>query len=256
MEDNLYNLYKNFLNIKNMGFVESKRKGNGGIGYTFETLLGKCEENFPIPDFNGIEIKTCRKNAKGNIHLFSATPDGDFLFPIERVLKYLGYPDKKIPTTAIFNMNFTAKEFSAIGWYKEGKIIVNRKLKKVDFIARTIYGEKFPLDTSWSFKMLEDRLNLKLKYLAIITADVKFVNRIESFHYNHIKFYKFKDFENFISLIEKGYIKVSFNIGVFRCNNKKGKIHDRGVGFSINKKYLDLLYDEIDIGLEQEAAKK
>ena len=34
------------------------RDGPGGVGYTFENLLGKAEENFPIPDFKGIEIKT------------------------------------------------------------------------------------------------------------------------------------------------------------------------------------------------------
>ena len=254
--NNIYDLYNKFLNIKKMGFVESKRKGNGGIGYTFELLLGKSEENFPIPDFNGIEIKTCRTNTKGNIHLFSATPDGDFLFPIERVLKYLGYPDKKIPTTTIFNMNFTAKYFTPIGWYKEGKIVVNKEQKKVDFVARTIYGEKYPLDTSWSFKMLEDRLKLKLNYLAVVLAEVKFVNGIEFFHYNEIKFYKIKSFDFFISLIENGYIKICFNIGVFRNNNKKGKIHDRGVGFSINRKHLNLLYDEIKINFDQEVKKK
>ena len=231
------------------------RKGTSGIGYTFESLIGKPEENFPIPDFGNIEIKTCRRNTGNNIHLFSAMPDGDFLFPNERILKYLGYPDKQIPETKIFNKNFSTKGFETIGWYKEGKIVVNRKQEKIDFIARDIYGEKFPLDTSWSFSMLEDKLNLKLKFLARIIADVKIIDDVEYFHYKEIKFYKLKGFEEFIRLIEKGYIRINFNIGVYRDEKRKGKIHDRGVGFSINRKYLYMLYDDIDIDLGQEVAK-
>lgn len=249
MDDSIKELYEKFVCIKNMGFIKSKRNGTGGIGYTFETLIGKPEENFPIPDFNGIEIKTCRKNTGRNVHLFTAAPDGDFLFPNERVLKYLGYPDKKMAKVKVFNMNFTARKYKTIGWYKEGKIVVNKKDEKIDFIAREIYGKTFPIDTSWSFKMLEDKLNLKLKYLARIIADVKIIDNTEYFHYNQIKFFKLKSFNTFISLIEKGYIKISFNIGVFRNGNKEGKIHDRGVGFSINEKYINLLYDEIHIDL-------
>ncbi len=59
-----------------MGWIESKRKGTTGIGYTFETLLGKEEESFPIPDYGSIEIKTRYRNAKFPITLFNATPDG------------------------------------------------------------------------------------------------------------------------------------------------------------------------------------
>lgn len=251
----MINLYKLFNEVKASGWIKSMRNGTGGIGYTFESLIGKPEENFPIPDFGNIEIKTCRRYTGNNVHLFSATPDGDFLFSNERVLKYLGYPDKQIPEATVFNKGFNAKEFEAIGWYKEGKVVVNREQKKIDFVARKIYGKYYPLDTSWSFNMLEDKLNLKLKYLARIIADVKVIDGTEYFHYNQIKFYRLKGFEDFISLIEDGHVKINFNIGVYRDGNRKGKIHDRGVGFSINRRYLNMLYDEIKIDLGQEVAK-
>ena len=47
-----------FKQIKEKGWIQSKRKGPTGIGYTFEELLGKQEDNMPIADFQGIEIKT------------------------------------------------------------------------------------------------------------------------------------------------------------------------------------------------------
>ena len=247
---NIKLLNKKFLEIKNMGWVKSKRKGTTGIGYTFEELLNKPEENFPIPDFNGIEIKTGGKNTRRDIHLFSSAPDGDSLFPIERILKYVGYPDKDFNEVKIFNMNFNAKNFKNIGIFKEGKIVVNRKEQKIDFIARKIENQKyFKIDTSWSFKMLEDKLNLKLKYLARIIADVKIIDGIEYFNYQKITFYKLKDFNTFINLIENGYIEVNFNIGVFKSGPRIGKIHDRGVGFSINERNINLLFDKIELDL-------
>ena len=246
MQENIKNLYNEFITIKKMGWIQSKRKGNAGVGYTFETLINKPEENFPWPDFEGIEIKTCRKYTRRDIHLFSVTPDGDFLFPIDRVLHYLGYPDKDFTDIKIFNMNFNAARYTKIGLFKEGKIIVNHDKQKIDFVARKINGKPFDIDTSWSFKMIEERLNLKLSYLARIIADVKIIDGIEYFHYEKIKFYKLKDFKTFISLIENGYINVNFNIGVFKSGPKKGKIHDRGTGFSISEKNISLLYDEIN----------
>ena len=95
MTENIESLYTKFKEIKKLNWIKTKRIGNGGIGYTFETMLGKREENFPIPDYNNIEIKTSRTNSWGKIHLFHATPDGDFLFPIKDILNTLGYPDKE-----------------------------------------------------------------------------------------------------------------------------------------------------------------
>ena len=59
-----------YLKVKNKGWIKSLRRGPTGIGYTFETLIGKQEENLPIADFRGIEIKVKRRYSKGNITLF------------------------------------------------------------------------------------------------------------------------------------------------------------------------------------------
>lgn len=249
INENIKLLYNKFIKIKNMGWIKSQRKGTGGIGYTFEELLGKPEENFPIPDFNGIEIKTGRKYTRKTVHLFSTAPDGDYLFPNERILKYVGYPDKDFKDVKIFNMTFDAKKYRKIGLFKEAKFFINKKEEKIDFIARQVDGRNFDIDTSLSFKMLEERLNLKLKYLARIIADVKKIDEIEYFNYQKITFYKLKNFNSFLNLIEKGYIEIKFNIGVFKSGNRMGKIHDRGISFCINERYINMLFDEIKLDL-------
>ena len=58
MNTQLKKLYVTFLKIKNMGYIKTMRKGSTGVGYTFEKLLGKEEDNLPFPDYKGIEIKT------------------------------------------------------------------------------------------------------------------------------------------------------------------------------------------------------
>ena len=245
MQDDMQSLKQLFLQINEMGFVKSKRRGDTGIGYTFEELIKKPEENFPIPDYNSIEIKTYRKKSNKAIHLFSATPDGDFLFPIKRVLDILGYPDKQMKEVKVFNVDFYGNKTRWIGYYKKGTIVVNREERKVSLIASDNKGNDLEVDTSWSFDMLKEKLYLKLKNLAVICADSKYIKGEEYFCYNDLKFYRLKDFDTFLDLIEKGKINICFNIGVYRSGKRYGQPHDRGVNFSIKQSDLLLLFDEV-----------
>lgn len=104
-----------FNKIKKKGWIKSERTGSTGIGYTFEKHIMKKEENFPIPDYKSIEIKTMRYFSKRKIHLFNTTPDGDFLFPIKKILNTLGYPDKSNPEYKILYISINAKEYTNIG---------------------------------------------------------------------------------------------------------------------------------------------
>ena len=57
--------------IKQMSYVVSKRKGNTGIGYTLETLLGLKENNLKTPDFDKIELKSQRKGVSNRVTMFT-----------------------------------------------------------------------------------------------------------------------------------------------------------------------------------------
>lgn len=245
MDKNIIELYKQFLKIKNKGYIKTKRKGSTGIGYTFENLLNKNEDNFSIPDYNGIEIKTIRRNSRQQLHLFTATPDGDFLFPINRIIKKVGYPDKTNPKNKIFMMSFYGNNYKKIGYYKLAKIFVNDE--KIYFNGYDIKFGDLNLDISWTNELIRKKLEIKLKYLAIIKAENKFINDEEYFYYYNIKFYKLKSFDAFIDLIKKGFISVNFNIGVYKEGKRKGKTHDRGTNFMIKVEDIGLLFDEIII---------
>lgn len=247
MNENMKMLKQKFIEIKKRGWIKSLRPGPTGIGYTFENLIGKEEDCFAIADYKGIEIKTKRTSSKYNIHLFTAAPDGDYLFPKERILECLGYPDKIKKQYKVCYMTVNAKEYTSIGHYKQAKLTVNRNERKISLIAINNYGRNLSIDTSWSFKLIEAKLYTKLRFLAIINADSMFLGKIKYFDYLNIDFYKLISFDTFINLVESGHIVVTFKIGVYRDGEKEGHIYDHGVDFSISYPNIEKLYNKINL---------
>lgn len=244
MKKDFMDLYEQFKRIEKMGWIKSERCGTTGIGYTFEKLLNKNEDSFQIPDYDGIEIKVNNCTSNHKIHLFNLTPDGDTLFPIKRIINTLGYPDKDYPMYKVFNVSIKSAPATILG-YKKLKLIVNWKEKKIDLIVFDNYGKSINIETSWSFESLEKALYLKLQKLAIVDAYSMRNKDTLYYHYSDITFYKLRSFNNFIKLIDKGIIEITFKIGIYKKGEKFGKIHDRGTDFSINKKDILLLFKKV-----------
>lgn len=237
------NFQKIFNNIRKKGWIESKRTGKTGIGYTFEELLNKKEDNLPIADYQGIEIKTVHNYIKNKvIHLFNATPDGEYLYPIKEILQKLGYPDKDNPKYKVFNIDVSTKEYTKIGYNKKITLKVDYKNEKIYLVSYKNNIEDKTLKISWSFDLLKEKIEYKIKKLAIVGANTYKKKETELFKYTGYKMYKIKSFEKFIECIDKGYIVITFKIGYFKSGNRKGQIHDHGTGFSINNNDIDKLY--------------
>lgn len=242
-----YNLFKDFSKIRDKGWIETKRDGSTGVGYTLETLLNIEENSLPIADYNGIEIKAMRILSKRTIHLFNAEPDGDFLFPHERILKKVGYPSKKNNNYKVFLSAVYGNEYTNIGYSKKVKLYVNREKQKIDFIVTDRFYKNIEIDVSWSFNLIKSKLEQKINKLAIIKTENKFINNKEYFHYKRIEFYKLKDFDTFLESIENGTIKVCFKISVYQKGIKEGKIDNHGTDFSIKEENIEKLFDKINI---------
>ena len=247
MDEKFKILKKEFERIKNMGYVKSSRKGSTGIGKTFEDLLGKEEDSLDMPDYLGIEIKTRRSYSRSYITLFSCAPKGQTNYEIKRLKDTYGYPDKVLKQF---------KVLSAIAYANHSEMVANRYLfkLKVDHIENKVYliiTDKFFNDfekiTYWSFELLKEKVERKLQNLAVIKAWPNKKDGIDYYKYYAIDFYKLKNFEKFIELIEKGVIRVCFKIGIYRDKEHLGEIQDRGTGFQIQESDLNKLYDKVDI---------
>ena len=245
MKENFEELKKEFERIKNIGWIEEKRKAKGAAGYTFEVLLKKEEDDFPIPDYNNIEIKTMHKNTKTNLHLFSLTPNGDYLFPIKRILNELGCPCKNDKTKKRFFRTFNAISYTSVIYGRLGKIYVNKNAKKIELIVINNKLENTNIGISWSFDYLKERLELKLKYLAVVRVSSCIICGKGYYHYDTIDFYKLKDFDTFIKLIEDGIIEITFKIGMHKEGDKAGKVYDHGTDFSLSITNISMLYEKV-----------
>ena len=89
---NLAEFVTKFEEIKAMGWVKSMRRGNTGIGYTLEELLGISENNISAPDLGNIELKAHRINSTSMITLFTFNRKAWKMNPLEAIKKY-GTPD-------------------------------------------------------------------------------------------------------------------------------------------------------------------
>lgn len=242
MSERIYNnikeLNNKFEEIKNLGWIKSMRTGTTGIGYTFEQLLN-CEENsFILPDYMNIEIKVKRRYSKGSITLFSANPDGDYLFALEHVVDKFGYPDKDFPEFKVFRTSICNSYNSRF------KLFVSYEKQKVYMIVykNNVVDECI---VSWSFDLIKERLYLKLSYLALVRADVKIIDDTEFFKYYSINFYKLRGIDTFLKLIEYGVIRISFKVGIIKKGEDIGKRISRGTSFDINIDSLLMLFEEM-----------
>lgn len=239
---NKYILENEFVRIKNMGWVKSLRNGPTGVGYTFETLLGLSENSIPFPDYCNIEIKTHRKSSNSLINLFNYNPIGNNSYQLKYIYEQYGYPSRKNVDVKVFNVSLYCNYMKSISNNFSLTLSVCREKKKLFLEVYDSKGKLYEKNTFWEFKTLKDKLYNKLSYLAYVTASNKFINDQEFFKYDDIYFYKLRDFETFLSLLEHGKICISFKIGGNIIKDFPWQIDSHGTSFCIKCKDLQLLY--------------
>ena len=240
-------LKQEFEKIKRMGYVKSTRSGVTGIGKTFEDLIGKKEDTLEIPDFRGIEIKTKRGYSKGYTTLFCATPKGKGEFEIKRISNTYGYPDKVLKNKKVLANSVQANYPTLIARRFSFQLKVDYEKEKIYLVVKDRNGNLLENDTYWDFNTIQEKLERKMKVLAFIKAWSKQINGVDYYKYYDIKFYQLKGFEEFLKLIEQGFIRITFKIGVVRQEERMGEMHDRGTGFEIEETNLSKLFTSIEV---------
>jgi len=242
MENTIIELKQKFIKIKKLGWIKSLKNGKGNIGLTFEELLGLTNNQFEIPDFYGIEIKTKRKNSISYITLFSATPDGPHFHEVERLKNKYGYPHSRCKEYKVLNNSIFANKKSKIGLFYYFKLNVDNNSQKIFLNIFDLKGNLIEDEVFWYFDTLKEKIYRKLQILAFIRADSQILNGYEYFKYQSMEIFILKNFDTFIQLIKTGVIRVSFKISVFLSGPKKGKIYDHGTSFEILENDLTKLY--------------
>lgn len=243
MHDNFCMLKNRFDRIKDMGWVKSLRKGPTGVGYTFESLIGKGEDACALPDFNGIEIKTHRRLSKSDICLFNYNPIGESSYELMRLYDNYGFRSVKNKSIKVLNTSVYCDWIRDVGINYKFCLKVDYKCEKIFLVVFDRIGNFVEKKSFWEFSVLREKLYNKMNYLAYIEAYSKFSGDVEYFRYNDLKFYKLKDFDTFIDLLSRGKIRVTFKVGVYTEGPRCGEINSHGTSFSIKSSDLSLLYD-------------
>lgn len=245
MKDSINDLRAKFKSIQNKGFCKSLRKGTTGIGFTFETLIGKKEDRSSDPDFNGIEIKVKLGYTKTPTTLFCLTPKGHD-YTIKYLLDKYGYPDKKDKNLKCFRAEAHSKKNKISVNRYILKLKVNYELKRLELVILDLNLTVLDNSIYWNFDELETRLTKKLNYLAYVKGYPYKRNDETYYKYTNMSVYKLKDFNKFLELIENDTIHVIFNVGIAEKGKNIGKIEDRGTAFKIYNDCIDKLFDLIE----------
>ena len=245
MENNILQLLKKFEEIKQEGLHKSLRSGSTGIGYTFECLIGKNEDTSFTPDYKGIEIKTKLGYSKTPLTLFSLTPKSNSDYTIKNLVFRFGYPESSFSEFKVLRALATCNSTVLVAKRYYFDLLVDRNNRKIKLLIRNIHGVIISDDVFWDFEELRNRLETKLKYMALVIGYPYMYDNVTYYKYFRITIYRLKLFEDFLELIEKGIIKIIFNVGIDKSALNYGKIYDHGTSFKIPTAYIYRLFNKI-----------
>ncbi|MDB3993882.1 MvaI/BcnI family restriction endonuclease [Gammaproteobacteria bacterium] len=225
--------------ISSMGFIQTMRPGDTGIGYTLESLLGIPANSATTPDFKGIEIKTKRGNRPSNrTTLFSKTPD----WQKSRLKSSLELLNTRGKHSEAKNRLQLYHQISSLKVNSYG-LILNIDPNDA-IIEQRFKGETTDImDVLWDINVLDDALRAKHKETFWVSAQVKGERneKNEMFWYNSIKHTGNIYPDALPILLELGVISLDYTIK----ETPTGGAKDQGYLFKMATSNLDLLFQQV-----------
>jgi hypothetical protein len=236
--------------IKEMGYVQSHRRGDTGIGKTLEDLLGITENNIAGPDFATYELKAARKESVSMLTLFTKAP-----LPAsanKKLLEAFGYAQRKSFSLRDYvQSSLTGKqveESNVPTKDKELHVTVDALRPNSVGLRLGVKGNKLVIENDkaveayWDNNTLRETFEKKYHMLVYVLADHKVEGDKEHFWFNEALLLAGFSFERFSELVTEGKLKVDIRIGHY----PDGRLHDHGTGFRILPKYLPQCFKTID----------
>lgn len=225
----LEQLIRKITEIKNKGFIKTHRSNDTGIGKTLEDLLEIPENNLRLPDVGDIELKTKRIESKSMLTIATKSPQPR---GINKVLfnKYK-YKDKH-------------------GFCSLHSTVCSSKINPQGFRI-IIKGDKLVLknknniEAYWPMSVFDNVLKSKSNRILLVFAETKGERKTknEQFHYTEAYLLSSLNINKFEQAIKNNKLKIDIRIGVYRSGKSKGRYHDHGTGFRINKRDFLAIFD-------------
>nr|DAV38973.1 MAG TPA: MvaI/BcnI restriction endonuclease family [Caudoviricetes sp.] len=224
--------------ISDKGYISTLRKGDTGIGQTLEQLLELEENNLSLPDINlnlevkaakKAELKAFRKNTDSMLTLFTKEPLSNLARGRDRyLLETFGYTSLDPSKEKDLYTTITALDYNSQGF----KLVVKEN-------ALLLSHKTIPLDIHWPYELLKKVFEQKLPALVVVLANTRGIEFDEQFHYNEAYYLQGFNFQDFMTAVSKGYIKVDLRMHL-RANNT---VRNHGTAFRIVKSKLYTCFD-------------
>lgn len=217
--------------IKAMGYVQTHRNANTGVGKTLEDLLGIEENNIPGPDAVGVELKAVRRSSGSLTTLFTKEPPrGSEYRPFwsQQMVRELGYIDDK--GREALKVTIRPDEPNNQGFY----------LDYTDDTIQIMHEDEgacaiYPID--W----LRDKFEDKFPQLVMVFAENEMRDGVEYFWYDEAYHLDGFDGDEFIQLMREGVITVDLRMHL----KESGANRNRGTAWRImDESELDRAFEE------------
>lgn len=218
--------------IKAMGFVKTHRAHDTGIGKTLEDLLGIKENNLRLPDVGDVELKAKRIDSGSMLTVATKSPEPK---GINKVLfekyKYLDKEEKYNLHSTVCGSRKNPQSFRVV--FEDEKLVLKNKSK---------------IEAYWPISIFDDVLKAKSDKILLAFAETKGKRKTknEKFHFTEAYLLSNLNINKFKSAVESDKLKIDIRIGVYRSGKNKGKYHDHGTGFRINKRDFLHLFDNFN----------
>lgn len=227
---NLKQLIAKIVKIKKKGFIKTNRIHDTGIGKTLEDLLCIKENNLRLPDVGEIELKAKRIDSQSMLTIATKTPQPK---GINRVLfENYKYKDKK----GCYRLHSTvyASRDNPQGFRI---ILINDRLE---------LKNRKNIEAYWPITLFQDVLKSKSDKILLVFAETEGERKSKEERFRFTEAYLLSDLnvDKFKKAIQDDKLKVDIRIGVYRSGKLKGRYHDHGTGFRINKRDFLYLYDQ------------
>jgi len=250
--------------VTQRGWIKSAKKtknvrNDGAVGNTLEKLLDIPENNLPIANANGWELKGQRLYTSSLVTLkhYEPFPRGADIVS-KMLLPLYGWPHKqagkKYPRNEMsFRSTTSAAQFTNRGF----TIIVDRQQRKIRFVFDSAKADASDADIAtwlqsvdkrvglapfdpepyWGFDDLRDLMGEKARNCFYVIADSKVERGREYFSYQSLLMLSGFSFDNFLSCIERGIIQIDFDARTH---------HNHGTKFRIKQGFWKELYSEVN----------
>lgn len=218
------------------------RKGNTGVGYTLETLLGIEENNLSHGDWRSYELKSGRIGGSNPLTLFTKTPKlhPDYVTKTTRptankeILNAFGYErEHGFAVHASLRhgsqTRIPGENEISLGFSSEGNLEITGNGQPVAF---------------WKPDVLAQVLNRKYGGGDAIYVSVESryhpQSQIEEFRYREVKLLRGISIEGLLKTVKDGDMAVELRIGT----RPNGRVHDHGTAFRLPLGKLDKLFTQ------------